>query len=494
MAGVEINNPCRSFPPEVEDREDESRWIHDYSGRLCFYPDFLGKCGDSRPEKIVPYYSRLSETFINYNAPVFDAFKVAVQAIPTRKTVFLTLETQNMIGAFPLRSPLSGQWKHYVMIHPRQGWDNFGRMMSSMGMKRVPALEPLPLYQYSSRDIPTWVIASIVITRIEELFKDLARKFQSRREYLSTPKGRIDWREYITRQLPKLKLLDIPCDCSVLEDHRELMAYIRYTLSKVQNELLNVKSPSPIVSLLLARIDRLMLSLAGYTAVRPPVGALTPILFGKNSVSSRFLSGLEAMEWVNEDRGLAGDNMFSGLSWSLDINEFFEAYVETIAEKATVLMGGILKTGRNYETSIDMDWEFGGGLAQKHLRPDFVIERGNETIILDAKYKGYWHELNRHTWTGRERIDAKIARDSFRDDVLQVLAYSTCFRSEKIKVILVYPCTTEEYDHLREIGMLHQKAFVGERNVEVIRTLVPMSGMIDAPARELSEYLLADVG
>lgn len=492
MVGAEISRRYRTFPPEVEDREDKSRWIHDFSGCIGFYPDFMGAFEDKRPEKRIPYYSRLCDTFISYNAQVLDCYRIIARTYADRRDVLLTLETQNIIGAFPLRSPATGQWKHYMMIHPRQGWDDFGLMLSAMGMKKVPMLENLPLHQYSSRDIPTWVIASIIITRIEDLFKDLARKFQFTREYLSTPKGRIKWVEYITKQLPKMKVLQIPCDCSVIEDHKELMSFIRYTLDKIQEDLLNVKLAAPVVAQLLVRIGRLMRNVAQYIPMRPPVGRISPLLFGKNSPSIGFANGLEAIEWTNEDRGLAGDNEFAGLSWSLDVNEFFEAYVETIAEKITLLTGGMLKIGRNFETSIDIEWENDPGIAQRHLRPDFVIERDDETIILDAKYKGYWHLLDRHAWLHGESNEMKIARDSFRDDILQVLAYSTCFKSDKIKVCLVYPCTLAEYENLRDRGELHQKAFVGERNVEVVRTLVPMSGDVDTPAHELSEYLLAD--
>ena len=491
MVNVGINRRFKTFPPEVEDRQDRSQWIRDFSGCVGFYPDFLGSFEDKRPDKRIPYYSRLCDTFIGYNADIFNMYHVTARTYADHRDVLLTMETTDMIGAFPLRSPTTGMWKHYMMIHPRQGWESFGVMLSSMGMKQVPKLESLPIHPYSSRDIPSWVIASIVVSRIEDLFKSLARKFQPVREYLSPPKGRIDWVEYITRQLPMMKILDIPCDISIIEDHRELMSYIRYALNKVQEDLLNAKSISPVVPMLLARIDKLMRLVCQYIPMRPPVGSLRPLLFGKNISSDRFAKGLEAIEWVNEDRGFAGDNEFSGLAWSLNVNDFFEAYVETVAEQVALLSGGVLKVGRTYETSIDICWENDDGKAQRHLRPDFIIERDDETIILDAKYKGYWHLLDRHDWHYGRSSQVESARESFRSDILQVLAYSTCFNSSKIRVCLVYPCKDEEYVALQQSGDLHQRAFVGERNIEVIRTLVPMTGDIVTPAHELTDFLLS---
>ncbi len=490
MRNTVISKRFKTFPPEVENREDNNWRIHDFSGVLGFCPDFLGSFDDKRSEKRIPYFSNLCDTFINYNADIFDKYNITARTYADKKEVLLSIETHDIIGAFPLKSPTSGLWKHYMMIHPKQGWDSFGNMLSVMGMKQVPKLEPLPIYPYSSRDIPTWVIASIIITRLEDLFKDIARHFYNRKEYLSTPKGRIDWLEYISRQLSQMKILDIPCDVSVIQDNQELMSFIRYTLKKLQESLLNVKSASPIVSLLLTRIDKLMRIVLNYLPVRPPFGRLFPVFFGKNISSERFHNGLQAIEWTNEDRGLAGDNEFTGLAWSLNINDFFEAYVETVTEHIALLIGGSLKIGRIYQTSIDIVWEKQQGVSQKHLRPDFIIELDNEIIILDAKYKGYWQLLDRYAWKHNNSIQIEEARDSFRADILQVLAYSTCFNCNKIKVCLVYPCMENEYIALKESGDLHQKAFVGERSIEVIRTLVPMSGNITLPAQDLANYLL----
>jgi transposase len=50
-----------------------------------------------------------------------------------------------------------------------------------------------------------------------------------------------------------------------------------------------------------------------------------------------------------------------------------------------------------------------------------VLERESETLIIDAKFKGHWEELQRGRWG--ELDDA--LREHRRADLLQVLAYST---------------------------------------------------------------------
>jgi hypothetical protein len=57
--------------------------------------------------------------------------------------------------------------------------------------------------------------------------------------------------------------------------------------------------------------------------------------------------------------------------------------------------------------------------SQKYLLPDLVLERESETLIIDAKFKGHWEELQRGP---RGELDDAL-REHHRADLLQVLAY-----------------------------------------------------------------------
>jgi hypothetical protein len=76
--------------------------------------------------------------------------------------------------------------------------------------------------------------------------------------------------------------------------------------------------------------------------------------------------------------------------------------------------------------SDDRAAQLGSALSrpQKALIPDLIIERGDATIIVDAKYKEHWEDVQEHRWTNLE----EEIRERHRADLLQVLAYSTVAR------------------------------------------------------------------
>lgn len=70
-----------------------------------------------------------------------------------------------------------------------------------------------------------------------------------------------------------------------------------------------------------------------------------------------FLDGLQAIEWTVDERGLAGLSDLDGIAWSIPIDQFFEAWVETVIRKVAQRVGGRLKTGRLRETVSPLAWE-----------------------------------------------------------------------------------------------------------------------------------------
>ena len=106
-----------------------------------------------------------------------------------------------------------------------------------------------------------------------------------------------------------------------------------------------------------------------------------------NEFTQSFREGLQAIEWTIEDRGLAGLSNLQGLPWIMPMELFFEAWIETIAGKIIRQIGGTLRTGRKRETISPISWEPPFLGSQKYLLPDVIIERENDVIILDAKYK-----------------------------------------------------------------------------------------------------------
>ena len=100
--------------------------------------------------------------------------------------------------------------------------------------------------------------------------------------------------------------------------------------------------------------------------------------------------------------------------------------------------------------------------SQKSLVPDVWLEFDSTTLIVDAKYKRHWEELQ-NPWSSVE----EELREQHRNDLLQVLAYANLARTSKVIACLVYPCSPQNWDSLRARGRLIHRAelTVGSRSL-----------------------------
>jgi 5-methylcytosine-specific restriction endonuclease McrBC regulatory subunit McrC len=95
--------------------------------------------------------------------------------------------------------------------------------------------------------------------------------------------------------------------------------------------------------------------------------------------------------------------------------------------------------------------------------PDFVLQRGREIHVVDAKYKAHFTDLDEHGW--REFQDDQ--RSAHRADVHQVLAYAGLFDAEHVTATLVYPVRRDAYLTLAERGQDRSIATLYHGNREV---------------------------
>jgi 5-methylcytosine-specific restriction endonuclease McrBC regulatory subunit McrC len=201
--------------------------------------------------------------------------------------------------------------------------------------------------------------------------------------------------------------------------------------------------------------------------------------------AEQFLNGLQAIEWTMEERGLGGVSDLEGLPWAMPMDKFFEAWVETVLRIVVQRTGGQMKVGRNRETTHAIDWEPSYIGSQKSLVPDIWIEWDSATLIVDAKYKRHWEELQQHSWWKAE----EDLREQHRNDLLQVLAYANLARTPQTIVCLIYPCSAEKWDSLRERGRLIHRAKLaaGSRAVHIWLTAIPMATSVERIAVPLAD-------
>jgi len=411
--------------------------------------------------------TRLGEQFLTANRTTFKLYNVVGSLVPTTTGVCVNLRAGSQIGAMALLAPDTGKPDFGLVIRPRFGWRGVGALLSEVGAKLIPQMPRLPALPRSEHEVPKWVLAAVVLTRLEALLLEPQRKFLSTQVDVSIPRGRIVWNEYVTRCVSRCMPDSIPCAFSELKEDPVLLGAVHMAVLAQLNSLQQVKTDSILVARLLAR----------YESLRQRVSAHAPswnVLRRAQStrlIASTMSDALEAMAWTHEQRGLAGQADFSGLPWKLSMEEVFEARVEALAREIARRSGGVVRTGRLRETQRALRWVPAYSGSQRTLLPDVEIVSERQTIVFDAKYKSHWEEIDSSGWDGT----ADAVREAHRADLMQILAYGATASSDKVVCVLVYPCKLETWNSLSDRGRTMHTATVsvGSRSLSLVLAAIP---------------------
>ena len=457
--------------------------LPDYSRVTRSAVEFFGSSNSANP---TAQAARLAEQFIQQNSPIFQLLQVDVHRDYDGADVLMNIESHGAVGAVPLRSPLTGRHDFGLVVQPRFPWAGIGPMLAEMGWLISPSPLKLPLLKRSERRVPVWVLSFMVLARFKALLDRLDRRFEVTTETQPAPKGRIEWTQYATRQMPRGDFLSVPCTFPDLSDDRHLKGAIRFAVEKQLRSLETQCEQGAFVHRLIAFAESLLLRVREVSARRPASGEVQG-WFRRPMRTEVFFEGLQALDWTVEERGLAGVSDLEGIPWTMPMEQFFEAWVETVMRAVSQRTGGLLKVGRRRETVSALSWQPPYVGSQRSLIPDLILEMDDVAVVVDAKYKRHWEELQEHGWRGQEGD----FREQHRADLLQVLAYANLVPTKQVVCCLVYPCATPTWESLVRRGRLFHCSELPNRGrrIHVWLTAIPMSAARVSIAAPLSEKL-----
>ena len=398
----------------------------------------------------------------------------------------LRIRSGNAVGAIPLVSPSTARPDYGLVVQPRFPWAGVGPMLSEMGWRIAPTPLRLPLLRRSERRVPPWVLSSMILLRLKALLDSLDRRFEITTEVRSAPRGSVQWTSYANRSLPRANFLSIPCTFPDLRDDRLLKGAIRHAVERQLRALESQREHGTFIHTLIEAAEQLLRRVQSVPPYMPSTVTLGAWM-QRPMRSEPFVNGLQAIEWTVEERGLAGLSDLEGIPWTLPMDRFFEAWVETVFRLVALRTGGQIRTGRKRETVHAMNWEPPYLGSQKSMVPDLWLEWPSTTLIVDAKYKRHWEELQRRTWIN---VEEEI-REHHRNDLLQVLAYANLARTPRVIACLVYPCSAEDWRSLGERQRLFHRAELtaGARSISLWLTAVPMATALESIATRLAGSL-----
>ena len=430
---------------------------------------------------------RRGENFLEMNRGILGDFGVHGQVGGVRGDIGIWLESDTRIGALPLLSPMSAKPELGLVVEPRFAWSSAGDMLVGTGFRITPEILPLPrMVPNSDRQIPAWVLSATVLMRIEKLLKQTSRRFEMDEALLDVPKGQVDWSRYAMNHLALGQCLTIPCRFPNLLPDKQLLSAMHWTVLRHQDALRTQRGRHIAVVHLLQRCDALLVRLRAF-APSPPTRGWQ--LLKANVSTEVFRQGLEAIQWCVDERGLGGSSDLAGLPWRMDMAIFFEAWIESIAEATARRFQARVTTGRCRETVVNLHWKPQRMGTQRSLIPDVVIHRADVTLVIDAKYKRH-AQLVGYGGFGKGEHDWQTQH---REDLLQVLAYSSLFDTPRVVACLAYPTPYDKWQLLSDQGRVLSRASVrhGLRRVEVALLAVPMSGRTDEVSAILGRLLTA---
>jgi hypothetical protein len=422
------------------------------------------------------------DQFINQNTALMSRLDVRMDRDYDGTEVKLVIRTGSAVGAVPLFSPITARLDYGLVVQPRFAWAGIGPMLAEMGWRVVPRPLRLPLLHRSERRVPPWVLSSMILVRLQALLDCLNRRFEIISEDRRAPRGRVNWNQYATNKVSRANLLSVPCSFVDLRDDRLLKGAIKHALEQQIRGLETQKEHGAFIHKLL-EFGQQLLGRVQSAPVYVPSPSVMNSWMQRPMRANQFLEGLQAIEWTIEERGLAGVSDLEGIPWTMRMDHFFEAWVETVFRVIAKRTGARVKVGRKRETTQPISWDPPYLGSQKSLVPDIWLEWDSVTLIIDAKYKRHWEEMGYHRWSDIE----EQVREEHRNDLLQVLAYANLAHTTRVIVCLAYPCSRENWVSLSERGRILHKAeiSIGSRSLHLWLTAVPMATAVERIAEPL---------
>lgn len=429
---------------------------------------------------------RDTQTLLDNNRLRLNALEISSALITKADNIEISLKTNGIIGAVPIKS-IYKDMAGGIIVEPRFGWSDYGKMLNAIGWNASPEILKFPLVPGSAKQIPPWVIAGPLVIWLKELLNSLSPGFTMVNDIRESPRGKINWREYASHSISRGNYHLIPCSYPDLGANIIIKSYIKWSLERIKSSLLRLANNDSFSSRLIELIEILLVDLIEI-APKPTNKVFLSNELRKNPLTSQNLvNGFQALNWIVDEKGLAGNNETDGLAWKIPISELFERWVEAIFTNWAKDIGGNLKTANKGDAVVSLIWSNSRIKSLAHLAPDIVVETYDTAYIIDAKYKGFFEELDDDKWWA---LSEEI-KSEHRHDLHQVLAYASLFDKPRIVSLLAYPTYESTYSHLSNIGKTISRASIplSNKQVEVGILGLPLVTDGDITIRSIVENL-----
>lgn len=361
---------------------------------------------DRSMESVMQRFVALNQKNLSYLG-----ISACVESVNGKPVIRLT--TSKFIGAIPIISPMNGKAVRDLVVTGHFG-ENAGELITLLDNSIKPEYsDKLQLVQDSQMTPPIFIECCKFVEIYEkaEMFK--WRKFTNEIKISHQPNASTLWTEYALRNSRNpMEFSVFHNKCNTLTTNHLERLQLNYVLHLAIRVLESKQTPLRTRSVCSSQIARLKIKLRDrhyYPTNKIKIHTSDPYII-------RQLKQLANTILNNNEK----------LAWRMDYAEFFERYVQYLLSDVSKKKGARVVNNPHYGISIKNrpSW------ALNYLESDIIIQKMNEQVVVDAKYKSHLFNLNN---------DSEELKNTFRHDLHQLLAYCSLNGMNKKQALLVYP-------------------------------------------------------
>ncbi|MBQ9284740.1 MAG: hypothetical protein IJ209_00425 [Bacteroidaceae bacterium] len=327
----------------------------------------------------------------------------------------LKLSTSNYIGAIPIMSPMNGKAVGDLVVSGRFG-ENAGELIMMLNSSIKPEYsDEFRLVQDSQMTSPIFIECCKYIDCYIEAERIKWRKFSNITRTERRPEGTTLWNEYAQR------IAQNPLEFSTFKNKRNILstdhqewAQLNYVLQVVISELESPRVPVRTRAAYASRIAQLKIGLRGKTII------------STTAVKIRMSDPLIIKQLKELANIILSNKTNERLAWRMDYAEFFERYVQFLMAEVAKKKGAREINNPHYGISVKNRPQW----LLHYLEPDMVLQKYDEQVVIDAKYKSHMFNWN---------DESNELKETFRHDFHQILAYCSLNSMVTKQSLLVYP-------------------------------------------------------
>jgi hypothetical protein len=382
---------------------------------------------------------RISEAllrFKSYNQTNFDYLGVTPIISGFDKKVQLSFRSTKYVGVIPLRSPDTGKQIGDFIVAPKYVGSNrfidLAKIFNLIDKQlTIEQKTSLPLLSGNIFHPPFYLEAMKFVNLLQEFTKSHWNKFVNDETNQRQPIGQVNWNKYTSYEFMVEKRQTFPVRKNQLKENHLEYCSIKYVFNLCKDELSSSDTPFDIKWSFKDKLNQIENQLSD---IQPFAAKYIPI---HNSDSNK-VQTLKA-----QANKILKHNSSQGIAWRVDFANVFEKYVQYIFSKVAIENGGRLLS--NFKIISHQQSHFAWSL--KYLEPDAIFQKNELEIMIDAKYKSHFY----NKWN-----QSDILKQDFRNDLHQILSYSSFTSSKQKFSFLCYPSQSTEISFVDYINCLNE--------------------------------------